>query len=399
MTTTNLSQRVQRIKPSATLAISAKAGELKAAGKSIISLSAGEPDFDTPQHIKDAAIKAINDGFTKYTPVPGIPALRQAIADKLARENNLSYSASQIVVSTGAKQSIYNLMQALLDGGDEVIIPAPYWVSYPDIALLANAKPVVLATTLEQDFKITPEQLENAITPKTKLFLINSPSNPSGKVYSKSELTTLGQVLLKHPQITIMTDDIYEHIIWAKEPFSNIINACPELIDRTVIINGVSKGYAMTGWRIGYGAGPEKLIKAMSKIQSQSTSNASAISQHAALAAIAGDQACIETMLSAFKERHDAAVKLINALPGFECQPADGAFYLFPRVTKAIEALAASHSEIKDDIALADYLLDSAGVAVVPGSAFGMPGYLRLSIALGLETFAEAIEKINAACS
>lgn len=386
-----LSNRVQQVKPSATLAISAKAGELKAQGKDIISLSVGEPDFDTPEHIKTKAIEAINDGFTNYTPVPGIPSLRAAIAEKLQKENGLQYEPNEILVSTGAKQCLYNLMQAMLNPGDEVVIPAPYWVSYPDMALLAEAKPVFISTTLEQHYKITAEQLDAVITAKTRLFILNSPSNPSGMAYTKTELAALGKVLLKHPQVTIVTDDMYEHILWADEPFANLLNAEPALKDRTIVCNGVSKAYAMTGWRIGYAAGPEAFIKAMSKIQSQSTSNACSISQKAAEEALRGDQTCVTNMVTQFKARHDAAVKLLNSIEGFECPAANGTFYLFPRVQKLIDTM----DGVNDDVELAGYFLDKAGVAVVPGTAFGMPGYLRFSIALAAETFAEAVEKIK----
>ncbi len=291
-----LSHRVQQVKPSATLTISAKAAELKAQGRDIISLSVGEPDFDTPDHIKAKAIEAIEAGFTNYTPVPGIISLRQAVADKLKNENQLDYDAQQVLVSTGAKQSLYNLMQALLNPDDEVVIPAPYWVSYPDMVLLAGGKPVFIPTSLEQQYKITASQLEQAINDKTRLFILNSPSNPSGMVYSKAELKALGHVLLKYPQVTVVTDDMYEHILWSDEAFSNLLNVTPELKDRTIVVNGVSKAYAMTGWRIGYAAGPNNIIKAMAKIQSQSTSNPCSISQKAAEAALRGSQSCVTAM-------------------------------------------------------------------------------------------------------
>ncbi len=389
--TIEISKRLLSVKPSATLAISAKAAELKTQGKDIISLSVGEPDFDTPEHIKAAAIEAINAGFTKYTAVAGTPGLRKAIAEKLKCENQLEYDYKQVLVSSGAKQCLFNLMQAVLNPGDEVIIPAPYWVSYPDMAYVAEAVPVFINTTLEQHYKITAAQLEKAITPKTRLLIINSPSNPSGMSYTKQELIELSKVLLKHPKVIIATDDMYEHILWAAEPFANILNVCPELYERTLVVNGVSKAYSMTGWRIGYAAGPLKLIKAMEDVQSHSTSNPCSISQKAAEAALRSDQSCVRKMNAAFKKRHDLAVELLNSIPGFECPKTDGTFYLFPRIQKLIDKMSA----INDDIALADYFLTEAGVAVVPGTAFGLPGYMRFSIALSVEDFARAVEKIK----
>lgn len=385
-----LSDRIQRIKPSATLAVAAKAVQLKEEGRDIIDLSVGEPDFDTPEFIKKAAIKAINDGLTKYTPVGGTSSLKQAIVEKFARENNLNYKPSQILVSCGAKQSIFNLMQAVLNAGDEVIIPAPYWVSYPEIAIMAEAAPVIIKSQLSDQFKITPQKLAAAITPQTRLVLLNSPSNPTGMAYTKSELQALGEVLSQYPNILIATDDIYEHILWNHLPFTNFLNACPELTDRTVVINGVSKAYAMTGWRIGYAGGPEKIIAAMTKVQSQSTSNPCSISQAASVAALSGDQSFITTMCHAFKERHDFAVDALAKIPGFEILPTDGSFYLFPCVQKLLNG--------KDDTAFAEFLLNEAEVAVVPGSAFGAAGYIRLSIALGMEKLNEAITRIGRAC-
>ncbi|MEY8194945.1 MAG: pyridoxal phosphate-dependent aminotransferase, partial [Cycloclasticus sp.] len=325
-----LSQRVQRIKPSPTLAVTARAAALRAAGQDIIGLGAGEPDFDTPEHIKQAARDAINTGKTKYTAVDGTVELKTAIINKLKNDNQLSYQADQVLVSCGGKQSFFNLAQALLDDGDEVIIPAPYWVSYPDMSLLAGGVPVIVQASQEQSFKMTPEQLEAAITEKTKLVVINSPSNPSGKAYSNDELVALGAVLKKHPNILIATDDMYEHILWCDEPFSNIVMACPELYDQTIVLNGVSKAYSMTGWRIGYAAGPVELIKAMKKIQSQSTSNPTSISQYAAQAALEGDQSCISEMLVSFKERHDYVVDKLNDIEGISCIQSDGTFYCFP---------------------------------------------------------------------
>ncbi|HHJ39020.1 MAG: aspartate aminotransferase [Methylothermaceae bacteria B42] len=385
-----LSQRVQRIKPSPTLAITARAAAMRAAGKDVIGLGAGEPDFDTPDHIKQAAIKAIEAGMTKYTPVDGIPSLKQAIIDKFRRDNDLNYELDQILVSCGGKQSFYNLAQALLDEGDEVIIPAPYWVSYPDMVLLADAKPVIVAAGQDQKFKITPGQLEAAITNKTKLFVLNSPSNPTGQAYTLDELKALAEVLLKHPQVVIATDDMYEHIVWKEGGFCNILNACPELYERTLVLNGVSKAYSMTGWRIGYAGGPKTVIAAMKKIQSQSTSNPTSISQVAAQSALEGDQSCIGEMLEAFKQRHDAVVESLNQIPGIHCLPTDGTFYVFPDVTGMIDAL----DGIEDDVAFAEYLIEQAGVALVPGTAFGAPGHVRISIATSMENLQGALERI-----
>lgn len=390
--TISLSARVKKIKPSPTLAVSAKASALKAQGRPVIDLGVGEPDFDTPEHIKQAAIEAIRAGMTKYTPVDGIPALKQAIVNKFLRDNGLDYRPDQILVSCGGKQSFYNLAQALLDPGDEVIIPAPYWVSYPDMVLLADATPVFIQAGQSQSFKITPEQLEAAITPKTRLVVLNSPSNPTGKVYTAEELKALAQVLLAHPTVLIASDDMYEHILWEGK-FANILNACPELYERTIVLNGVSKAYAMTGWRIGYAAGPRELIAAMKNIQSQSTSNPASISQAAAVAALEGDQRCIKPMVEAFKQRHDFMVEALNQIPGIECLPAEGAFYLFPRVTGLMVRLG-----LRDDLALAEYLLEQANIALVPGSAFGMPNHVRLSIATSLENLQTAIARLKAVC-
>ncbi len=385
-----LSKRVNRIQPSPTLAVTARAAAMRAAGRDVIGLGAGEPDFDTPDHIKQAAIEAIRAGMTKYTPVDGIPALKQAVVDKFRRDNGLEYQADQVLVSCGGKQSFYNLAQALLDDGDEVIIPAPYWVSYPDMALLAGGKPVVVEAGQAQRFKITPEQLEAVITPRTKLFVLNSPSNPTGMVYSREELAALGEVLRAHPRIVIASDDMYEHIVWEEGGFTNILNVCPDLYDRTMVLNGVSKAYSMTGWRIGYAAGPKAVIAAMKKIQSQSTSNPTSISQAAARAALEGDQACVREMVKAFKQRHDFVVERLNAIDGVSCLPADGAFYLFPDVSGLTAKLG-----LKDDLALAEYLIEQAGVALVPGTAFGAPGHARISIATSLENLEKALERIE----
>jgi aspartate aminotransferase len=393
-----LSRRVQAIKPSPTLAVTARAATLKATGRDIIGLGAGEPDFDTPQHIKDAAIAAINAGFTKYTAVDGTPSLKAAVIAKFKRDNGFDYTPKQILVSCGGKQSFFNLVQAVINPDDEVIIPAPYWVSYPDIVILADGKPVIVEAGIEQGFKITPAQLEAAITPKTRLFVINSPSNPTGAVYSGDELAALGAVLRKHPRVLIASDDMYEHILLDDVPFVNILNACPDLYDRTLVLNGVSKAYSMTGWRIGYAAGPEAILRAMTNVQSQSTSNPTSISQYAAEAALNGDQACITPMLDAFKARHRYIVDALNALPGFHCVDSGGAFYAFPDVRPAImNLLARDVIEAPTDIAFSEYLLESADVAVVPGSAFGAEGYIRLTFATSQANLEKAIARIKAA--
>ena len=390
-----LSRRVQAIKPSPTLAVTARAAALKASGRDIVGLGAGEPDFDTPQHIKDAAIAAINGGFTKYTAVDGTPGLKAAIIAKFKRDNGLDYAPKQILVSCGGKQSFFNLVQAVVNPGDEVIIPAPFWVSYPDIVILADGKPVIVEAGIEQGFKITPAQLEAAITPKTRLFVINSPSNPTGAVYTKAELAALGEVLRKHPRVLIASDDMYEHIRLDGAPFVNILNVCPDLYDRTLVLNGVSKAYSMTGWRIGYAAGPEAILRAMTNVQSQSTSNPTSISQVAAEAALNGDQGCIIPMLDAFKARHRYVVDALNAIPGFNCVDSGGAFYAFPDVRPAIlNLLARDVIEAPTDIAFSEYLLESADVAVVPGSAFGAEGYIRLSFATSQANLEKALKRI-----
>lgn len=363
---------------------------MKAAGQDIIGLGAGEPDFDTPEHIKQAAIKAIHEGMTKYTAVDGTPSLKNAIIDKFQDENQLVYQPNQILVSCGGKQSFYNLSQALLNPDDEVLIPAPYWVSYPDISILAGGKPVFIETGQAQNFKISPEQLRRAITEKSRLFVINSPSNPSGIAYTRAELEAIGSVLRDFPRVIIATDDMYEHILWNDSCFCNILNACPDLYDRTLVLNGVSKAYSMTGWRIGYAAGPAQIIAAMKKIQSQSTSNPASISQAAAEAAIGGDQACIKTMTSAFKQRHDFVVASLNEIPEVSCLETDGTFYVFPDFSTIIEMLG-----LENDLAFTEHLIEKAGVAVVPGSAFGCPGHIRISIAIGLEMLTRAMEKIK----
>jgi len=389
-----LSDRVQNIKPSPTLAVTNRAAELRAAGKDIIGLGAGEPDFDTPQHIKNAAIDALNRGFTKYTAVDGTPSLKKAIIDKFQRDNGLSYQPNQVLVSCGGKQSFFNMALALLNAGDEVVIPAPYWVSYPDMVRIAEGTPIIVETEQSNRFKMTADQLEAAITPKTKLIVLNSPSNPSGVAYTEAELKELAAVILKFPNILIATDDMYEHILWAEGGFHNILTVCPELYDRTVVMNGVSKAYSMTGWRIGYIAGPEVLVKAMKKIQSQSTSNPTSISQYAAEAALNGSQECVQEMLSAFKIRHDYVVNALNSLPGVECIQSDGTFYSFPSFKGAMKA-----TNCETDVEFAEKMLNEAEVALVPGSAFGTPGHMRLSYATSMENLETAIFRLKRALS
>ena len=388
--TITLSQRVQRIKPSPTLAVTARAAKLKAEGKDIIGLGAGEPDFDTPTHIAEAGIAAIRSGFTRYTNVDGTPELKDAIIAKFQRDNGLTYTRAQVLVSAGAKHTIFNLILALLNPGDEVVIPAPYWVSYPDMVLLADGKPVIIDTGAHQGYKITPAQLEAALTPKTRLVILNSPSNPTGAAYTRAELAALGEVLLRHPEVVIGTDDMYEHIWWGPEPFCSLVTACPALYDRTVTINGVSKSYAMTGWRIGYCGGPEALIKAMGTIQGQSTSNPTSISQRAATVALNGDQTCVLEMNKAFKARHDCVVAGLNRLKGVSCLPGFGTFYAFADVSQAIRQLG-----VADDNAFAEKLITDALVAVVPGSGFGAPGHVRLSFACSMETLKTALERME----
>ena len=387
-----LAERLDRIKPSPTIAVTQKARQLKAEGRDVIGLGAGEPDFDTPAHIAEAGIEAIRKGFTRYTPVEGNADLKDAIAAKFKCENGIDYKRNQIIVSTGAKQTIYNLIMAVINPGDEAVIPAPYWVSYPDIVMLADGVPVMPYAGPDQGYKITPAQLEAAITPKTRLFILNSPSNPTGAAYTRAELRALGDVLVKHPQVIICTDDMYEHIYWAPEPFASLLTVCPELYDRTVTTNGVSKAYAMTGWRIGYCGGPVELVNAMSIIQSQSTSNPSSIAQKAAVVALNGDQACVREMNKHFKARHDFLVAGLNKLPGVSCLPGAGTFYAFANIEKAIKQLG-----VKDDNAFAEHLLNNGGVAVVPGSGFGAPGHMRLSFACSLETLEEALKRIEKA--
>jgi aspartate aminotransferase len=370
--------------------LTGRVAQLKAEGKDIISLGAGEPDFDTPVHIADAGVDAIRKGHTRYTPVEGIAELKDAIAAKFKRENGLDYKRSQILVSTGAKQTIFNLILALIDPGDEVVIPAPYWVSYPDMVMLADGVPVTPYAGANQGYKITPSQLDAAITTKTRLFILNSPSNPTGAAYTRAELRALGEVLMRHPRVVICTDDMYEHIYWASEPFASLVSVCPELYDRTVTTNGVSKAYAMTGWRIGYCGAPVEIVTAMSTIQGQSTSNPSSIAQRAAVVALNGDQACVREMNRHFKQRHDFLVAGLNKLPGVSCLEGAGTFYAFANVEGAMKLIAA-----KDDHAFAEYLLAHSGIAVVPGGGFGAPGHVRLSFACAMKTLEEALRRID----
>lgn len=386
----SLSKRVQKVKPSPTLAVTARAAKLKAEGKDIIGLGAGEPDFDTPVHIADAGVEAIRKGVTRYTAVDGTAELKDAIIAKFKRDNELTYDRSQIIVSSGAKQTCFNVCAALLDAGDECVIPAPYWVSYPDMALLADGVPVCVYAGPEQGYKITPAQLAAAITPRTKMVFINSPSNPTGAAYTRAELQALGAVLTRHPQVVIASDEMYEHIYWATEPFSSFAQANPALYDRTVTINGCSKAYAMTGWRIGYCGGPRELVAAMATIQGQSTSNASSISQRAATVALNGDQACVVTMNKAFQERHNFVVAQLNAIPGISCLAGAGTFYAFANVEGAMRNL-----NMKDDNAFTEYLLLEGGVAVVPGSGFGAPGHIRISFACSMNNLADALNRIS----
>jgi aspartate aminotransferase len=387
---TQLSRRVQRVKPSPTLAVTARAAKLKAEGKDIIGLGAGEPDFDTPAHIAQAGIEAIQKGFTRYTNVDGIVELKDAIIAKFKRDNQISYERNQILVSSGAKQTIYNLCMAVLDPGDEAVIPAPYWVSYPDMVLLADGLPVTPNCPASQGYKLTPRQLEAAITPKTRLLLINSPCNPTGAAYTRAEWRALADVLLKHPRVLVGTDDMYEKIWWGPEPFSSLLTVAPELYDRVVTINGVSKSYAMTGWRLGYCGGPKEIVNAMSTIQGQSTSNASSITQKAALAALNGDQKPVELMNIEFKRRHDYFINALNTLPGIVALPCAGAFYAWADCSAAMMGFG-----IKDDNAFAEMLINDAGVAVVPGSGFGAPGHFRASFATSMAVLEKSIERMK----
>jgi len=388
-----ISQRVELIKPSATIVVSTRAMQLKAEGRDIVSLGFGEPDFDTPQHIKDAAIEAIKAGKTKYTEVDGTRELKSAIIGKLRRDNDLEYQPAQILVSNGAKQSIYNLLTALLNPDDEVIVPAPYWVSYPDMVKLAGGESAIINGLPEHDYKVTAKELANSLNQRTRLLILNSPSNPTGKVYKEEEYRALGQVLRDFPKVFIACDDIYEHIYWGEGPFRTFLNACPELAERTIIINGVSKAYAMTGWRIGYAAGPEDLIRAMNKVQGQSTSCAGSVSQAAATAALNGPQDCVEEMRQAFESRYRYFRDALNEIPGVDCPECDGAFYAFPSFKGVLD----SRPDLSDDVELANWLLEKAGVSTVPGSAFGAPGHLRLSYAASQEYLEDSISRIRQA--
>jgi len=392
-----LSNRVQQVKPSATLAITAKAAELRAAGRDIISLSVGEPDFDTPKAACEAGKKAIDEGFTRYTAVPGIPELRQVIAEKFRRDNNLDYAPGEVLVSTGGKQCIFNMLQAMINTGDEVVIPAPYWVSYPDMVLLAEGVPVIVDTTAANDFKLSPEQLEAAITDKTRLLFLNSPSNPTGMIYSAKDLAALGEVVRKYPDVAVATDDMYEKILFDDKQFATFAEVNADLKDRTITLNGVSKAYCMTGWRIGFCAGPAHLIKAMAKIQGQSTSNPSSISQKAALAALTGPADALEDMVRTYQARRGWLVNAINAIPGMHCLKPDGAFYVFPSVSGWIGKQTSNGAELTDDVAICEWLLEETGVALVPGTAFGSPGHVRLSYAVPQDTLEDAVGRIERA--
>ncbi|MCM0021926.1 MAG: aspartate transaminase [Tagaea sp.] len=394
-----VAERLQRVKPSPTIAVSMKAAELKAAGKDVIGLGAGEPDFDTPANIKAAAKAAIDKGDTKYTAVDGTPALKKAIAAKFKRENGLDYAPNQISVGTGGKQVLYNALMATLNPGDEVIVPAPYWVSYPDMVILAEGTPVEVACSENQGFKLTAEALEAAITPKTKWLILNSPSNPTGAAYTKADLKALADVLLKHPHVWVMTDDMYEHLVYDDFEFATIAQVEPKLYDRTLTVNGVSKAYCMTGWRIGYAGGPAPLIKAMQAIQSQSTSNPSSISQAAAVEALNGDQSFIASNNEVFKERRDLVVKMLNEAKGLRCPKPEGAFYVFPSCAGTIGKKTPDGKVIATDTDFVTYLLESVGVAVVQGSAFGLAPYFRISYATSTEALRDACTRIQKACA
>jgi len=377
--------------PSATSAVLGLAARLREEGRDIISLGAGEPDFDTPKHINQAGIEAIVAGSTRYTAIDGTYQLKAAIGRKFERDNGLAYTAEQILVSCGAKHSLFNACMAILSSGDEAMIPAPYWVSYPDMVRVADGLPIIIKTELENDFKITPQQLADSVSNKTRLLFLNSPSNPTGSCYTHDELRALGGVLQRHPNVVVLADDIYEHIHWAADPFCSMATACPELIDQVVTINGVSKCYAMTGWRIGYAGGPATLIKAMKTIQSQITSNPCSISQAAAVAALDGNQNCVADMTSAYRTRSDYIVQALNNIEGFECRQGEGAFYAFPRVTGAMQ-----HKGLSNDIELSDLLVKEADIVTVPGSPFGAPGYLRISFACSLNDLKRAVKRIHA---
>ncbi|MEP2103909.1 MAG: pyridoxal phosphate-dependent aminotransferase [Parasphingorhabdus sp.] len=396
---TKLSQALGRIQPSATMAMSGRVTELKAQGLDIIGLSAGEPDFDTPDFVKEAAIKAIRDGDTNYTTVDGTAALKEAVAAKFLRDNDLTYAPSQISINGGGKHTLFNALVATLDAGDEVIIPAPYWVSYPDMVNFAGGTPVIIEAGADQNYKITPDQLTAAITPKTKWLILNSPSNPTGAAYSGEELKALGEALLPHQQVMVMTDDMYEHIWYADFPFTTIAQVCPELYDRTLTVNGCSKAYAMTGWRIGYSGGPEWLISAMRKLQSQSTSNPSSISQAAAVAALNGPQDFLADRNAAFLKRRDLVVSMLNDTPGLHCPTPEGAFYVYPDASELMGKTTPKGETIENDQDLIGYFLDEAQVAAVHGAAFGLSPAFRVSYATSEEILQEACTRIQRACA
>jgi aspartate aminotransferase len=394
-----LAERLGRIKPSPTMAVTALAEDLKRAGKDVIGLGAGEPDFDTPQFIKDAAVKAMNEGKTKYAPPAGVFELREAACRKFKRENNLTYTPDQICIGTGGKQIIFNAMFATLSAGDEVIVPAPYWVSYTDIAVMAEGVPVIVKGTQENDFKITARQLDAAITPKTKWFVLNSPSNPTGAAYSRDELKALADVLLKHPQVYIFADDIYEHIIYDDFKFYSIAEVEPRLMNRTLTMNGVSKAYCMTGWRVGFAGGPKDLIKGINTVQSQNCSSTSTISQWAAVAALDGDQSFIAKNVAMFKERRDLCVSMLNQAKGLTCATPPGAFYVYPSCAGAIGKQTLDGKTIGNDEDFVKYLLETEGVAVVQGEAFGLSPYFRISYAAATEVLEDACSRIQRACA
>ncbi|GAB6182599.1 pyridoxal phosphate-dependent aminotransferase [Thermodesulfovibrio hydrogeniphilus] len=390
-----IAERAKKVKPSPTLAVDSKAKELKAKGVDVVNFGVGEPDFDTPEHIKEAAIKAIKDGFTKYTPVGGIDELKEAIISKLENDNGLKYSKENIIVSCGAKHSLYNIAQALFQEGDEVIIPSPYWVSYPDQVLLNDATPVIVETYEEDDFMLRPEVLESKITSKTKAIILNSPSNPTGFIYNKETLEKIAEIALKH-NIFIISDEIYEKLIYDNEKHISIVSLSNEIKERTILVNGLSKSHAMTGWRIGYTAGPAEIIKAMTKIQSQSTSNPTSVAQKAAVAALKGPQDCVEQMRQEFEKRRTYLVEELNKIQGVSCKMPKGAFYAFPNVSKIL-AEKGEKAGIKSSVDLSIYLLEKAHVALVPGSAFGAEGYIRISYATGIDRIKEGVERIKRA--
>jgi aspartate aminotransferase len=394
-----LADSLSRIQPSPTIAVTNKARELRAAGKDVIGLGAGEPDFDTPQHIKDAAIAAINAGQTKYTAVDGTPELKQAIVDKFKRDNGLAYTLANITVGTGGKQVLYNALVATLNPGDQVLIPSPYWVSYPDMTLLAGGDPKTVDTREEDGFKLSPEVLEAAITPKTKWLILNSPSNPTGSGYTADDLRALADVLRRHPQVWIMTDDMYEHLVYGDFKFATIGEVAPDLLDRTLTCNGVSKAYSMTGWRIGFAGGPVELIKAMSKIQSQSTSNPCSISQAAAVAALNGDHGFLDTFRAAFDERRRYVVERLNACQGLTCRMPDGAFYVYPSCAGVMGRKTPGGKVLESDNDFVAYLLEDALVACVQGTAFGLAPYFRISYATSMDNLVKAMDRIEAACA